>query len=170
MLAETPPASPAGHFLFMPELPIGELIFRGIAVYIFLMVLIRMTGRRQVGVLTPFDFILLLILSNAVQNSMNGGDNSLGAGLVLAVVLVAVNWGVSWLVRRSKAIEGLIIGRPVFLIRDGILLERALASEKITHHELIASLRAAGCANIEHARHAILETNGSISVVRQDLA
>ena len=162
---------PARRFLLMPELPWWELVVRGVVVYAFLIVLIRMTGRRQVGMLAPFDFILLLILSNAVQNSMNGGDNSLGAGLVIAATLIALNWGLSWLARRSKWVEGLVVGRPLFLIKDGQILEAALAREKITHHELMAALRAANCPSIQHVRHAILETNGSITVAqRYDLA
>jgi uncharacterized membrane protein YcaP (DUF421 family) len=154
--------------MFMPTLPWWEMALRGVVVYVFLIVLMRITGRRQVGMLAPFDFILLLILSNAVQNSMNGGDNSLGGGLVIATTLVLLNWGVSWLSRHSKSFEAFIIGRPVFLIREGKLQERTLAEEKITHHELMAALRASGCANIKHARHAILETNGSITVIHQD--
>jgi len=172
MLAQAAPLTQtaAGFWstLFLPTLPWWELVLRGIIVYLFLITLIRLTGRRQVGMLTPFDFILLLILSNAVQNSMNGGDNSLGGGLILAATLVSLNWGMSFLARRSKSIEGLLIGRPIFLIRDGQLLERNLRAERITHHELMAALRGAGCANIEQARHAILETNGSITVVRAE--
>lgn len=77
-------------------------MLRGIVVYVFLMILIRLTGRRQVGMLAPFDFILLLILSNAVQNSMNAGDNTLGGGLILATTLILLNSLMSSLSRRSK--------------------------------------------------------------------
>ena len=157
-------------YLMLPQLHWLELILRAVVVYFFLIVLIRITGRRQVGMMSPTDFILLLILSNAVQNSMNGGDNSLGAGLVLATVLIILNYAVSWLARRSKTVELLLAGRPVFIVRDGRLDEHTLTKEKVTHHELMAALRAAGCPNIEAARHVILETNGSISVVRRDLA
>lgn len=161
---------PARRFLLLPELPWWELVIRGVVVYVFLILLIRLTGRRQVGMLAPFDFILLLILSNAVQNSMNGGDNSLGAGLILAATLVTLNWAVSCAARHSKDIENLVIGRPVFLIKDGQVLEGVLAREKITHHELMAALRAANCPNVQHVRHAILETNGAITVAQRDLA
>jgi len=154
-------------FLILPQLHWAELILRAMVVYVFLVVLIRITGRRQVGMMSPTDFILLLILSNAVQNSMNGGDNSLGAGLVLAAVLIALNYAMSWLARRSKFIEQLLVGRPVFIVRDGRLDEHVLAREKVTHHELMAALRTAGCPNIEAARHVILETNGSISVIHR---
>ena len=76
--------------MLLPVLPWWELLIRGIIVYVFLLFLIRLTGRRQTGMLTPFDFILLLILSNTVQNAMNGGDNSLGGGLFLGRIGVAV--------------------------------------------------------------------------------
>ncbi len=168
MLAEASDALP--RYVFLPQLPWLELLARGVLVYVFLVILIRMTGRRQVGMMAPFDFILLLILSNAVQNSMSGGDNSLAGGLFIATVLIVMNTLMAWLTRRSKFIEGLLIGQPVFIIRAGVLDEKAMAREKITHHELAAALRSAGCPNIEHVRHAILETNGTINVVHRDAA
>ena len=167
MFAQAPADPGLTPFLMLPQLHWFELLVRAVVVYVFLVVLIRITGRRQVGMMSPTDFILLLILSNAVQNSMNGGDNSLGAGLVLAAVLIALNYAMSWLARRSKFIEQLLVGRPVFIVRDGKLDERTLAKEKVTHHELMAALRTAGCPNIEAARHVILETNGSISVIHR---
>jgi uncharacterized membrane protein YcaP (DUF421 family) len=167
MLAQAPADPGLTPFLMLPQLHWLELLVRAVVVYAFLVVLIRITGRRQVGMMSPTDFILLLILSNAVQNSMNGGDNSLGAGLVLATVLIALNYVMSWLARRSKFVEQLLVGRPVFIVRDGRLDEHVLAKEKVTHHELMAALRSAGCPNIEAARHVILETNGSISVVHR---
>jgi len=170
MLAQIPADPGLPSFLMLPQLHWSELMFRAVVVYVFLIVLIRITGRRQVGMMSPTDFILLLILSNAVQNSMNGGDNSLGAGLILATVLIALNYAMSSLARRSKFIEQLLVGRPVFIVRDGKLDERMLAKEKVTHHELTAALRAAGCPNIEAARHVILETNGSISVIHRNPA
>ena len=71
-----------------------ELIVRGLLVYIFLILILRATGKRQIGQMSPFDLVLLMVLSNAVQNSMSGGDNSVTAGLILAVTLVAANWSV----------------------------------------------------------------------------
>jgi uncharacterized membrane protein YcaP (DUF421 family) len=167
MLALAPANPGISSFLMLPQLHWVELLIRAVVVYVFLVVLIRITGRRQVGMMSPTDFTLLLILSNAVQNSMNGGDNSLGAGLILAAVLVSLNYAMSWLARRSKFIEQLLVGRPVFIVRDGKMDEHTLAKEKVTHHELAAALRAAGCPNIEAARHVILETNGSISVIHR---
>ena len=85
-----------------------EFVVRAVVVYVFLLVLLRLTGKRQVGQLAPFDLVLLLVLSNAVQNSMNGGDNSITGGMILATTLVLLNFGVGWLTYRSKGLEALI--------------------------------------------------------------
>jgi uncharacterized membrane protein YcaP (DUF421 family) len=90
-----------------------EFAARAAIVYAFLLVLLRMTGKRQVGQLAPFDLVLLLVLSDAVQNSMNGGDNSVTGGLILAAILVALNAAVGWLAFRNRRVEGLVEGRPV---------------------------------------------------------
>jgi uncharacterized membrane protein YcaP (DUF421 family) len=142
-----------------------ELIVRAIIVYVTLLGMLRLTGKRQVGQLAPFDLVLLLVLSNAVQNSMNGGDNSLIGGLILAATLVALNYLVSYLTQRSRKLEILIDGRPQILIHNGKLFEEALQSACITHHELNAALRRAGCINIDEVKLALLENNGGISVI-----
>ena len=146
-------------------IPVWELVLRSAVVYGFLLVLLRVTGKRQIGQLAPFDLVLLLVLSNAVQNSMNGGDNSLVGGLVSAVTLVALNYGISYATFRSKRFEGLIEGRPQVIIHDGRIFEDVMRRAKLTHHELSAALRQAGCSCAEEVRAAILENNGSISVV-----
>ena len=94
--------------MFNIAIPIWELVLRGAAVYIFLLALLRLTRKRQVGQLAPFDLVLLLVLSNAVQNSMNGGDNSLVGGLISAATLVAVNAAVGYATYRSKRLEAII--------------------------------------------------------------
>jgi uncharacterized membrane protein YcaP (DUF421 family) len=145
--------------------PWWELIVRGVVVYGFLLVLLRLTGKRQVGQLAPFDLVLLLVLSNAVQNSMNAGDNSLVGGLISATTLVALNYLVGLATYRSKRLEAIVEGRPQVLIHDGKLFEEVMAGAKLTHHELQAALRQAGCTCVEEVRSAILENNGAISVV-----
>jgi uncharacterized membrane protein YcaP (DUF421 family) len=156
--------------MLVPVLPWWELLVRGIIVYGFLLGLIRLTGRRQTGMMTPFDFILLLILSNTVQNAMNGGDNSLGGGLFLAGTLVGLNWIMLLLSRHFPWAQWALVGRPVFLVRDGLIMEKMLHRERVTRHELIAALRAAGCPNIEQAKDVVLETNGTISVIHKEPA
>jgi uncharacterized membrane protein YcaP (DUF421 family) len=145
--------------------PVWELIIRSVVVYGFLLVLLRLTGKRQVGQLAPFDLVLLLVLSNAVQNSMNGGDNSLIGGLISAVTLVLLNGLLGILTYRSKKLEDLIEGQPMVLIHNGKLYSKVLQQAKLTHHELDSALRRAGCTCVEDVHTAVLENNGSISVV-----
>lgn len=154
--------------MWHPALPYWEFIVRGVAVYLFLLLLLRVTGKRQVGQLSPFDLVLLLVLSNAVQNSMNGGDNSLVGGMVSAATLVALNFVLGFITLRSKKLEALVEGRPQVLIHNGQLFEDVLASAQLTHHELQAALRQAGCSSVNEVRTAVLETNGGISVVKRD--
>jgi uncharacterized membrane protein YcaP (DUF421 family) len=147
------------------SVPWWELILRALIVYVFLIVLLRVTGKRQVGQLAPFDLVLLLMLSNAVQDSINGGDNSLLGGLVSATALVIINGIVSFATWRSKRFEVLIEGRPQILIHNGHLFEDVMASARLTHHELNAALRQSGCTCVDDVRSAVLENNGSISVI-----
>jgi len=141
-----------------------ELILRAVIVYVFLLVLLRLTGKRQVGQLAPFDLVLLLVLSNAVQNAMNGGDNSVTAGIILAFILVILNYTVGWVTFKSKRMEGLIEGRPQVLAHNGKLFEEVMRREKLTHHELDVALREAGCCSLEDVHFAVLENNGHISI------
>jgi len=151
--------------MFNMTVPWWELVLRSVFVYAFLIALLRVTGKRQVGQLAPFDLVLLLVLSNAVQNSMNGGDNSLTGGLISATTLVVLNYAVGYATFRSKRIEELIEGRPQVLIHNGKLHQDVMAKAQLTHHELAAALRQAGCAEISHCMSAMLENNGSISVL-----
>lgn len=147
------------------SVPWWELILRSAVVYSALLVILRLSGKRQVGQLAPFDLVLLLVLSNAVQNSMNGGDNSLVGGLISAVTLIALNYGVGFATFKSKRLEAIIEGRPIMLIHNGRVLEDVLASTQLTHHELDAALRQNGYACIDDVQRAILENNGSITVI-----
>lgn len=151
--------------MFTLGVPWWELIVRALLVYAFLLLLLRLTGKRQVGQLAPFDLVLLLVLSNAVQNSMNGGDNSLIGGLISAVTLVLINLGIGVATHRSKKLEGLIEGRPQVLIHNGMLYQEVMSAARLTHHELHAALRQGGCACVDDVHMAVLENNGSISVV-----
>jgi uncharacterized membrane protein YcaP (DUF421 family) len=144
--------------------PWWEFLLRGVVVYGVLILLLRLTGKRQVGQLAPFDLVLLLVLSNAVQNSMNAGDNSLIGGLISAATLVGVNWLVGLATFRSKRLSAIIEGRPQVLIHNGKLFQDVMDRAKLTHHELTAALRDSGVNCAEDVHSAILENNGTISV------
>ena len=154
--------------MFNISVPWWELIVRGLVVYVFLIALLRLTGKRQIGQLSPFDLVLLLILSNAVQNSMNAGDNSLIGGLISATTLVAVNYMVGLITFKSKKLEAIIDGRPQVLIHDGKLFEDVMNEAKLTRRELDATLRQSGYFEIADIKLAILENNGSVTVQGYD--
>ena len=156
--------------MFQLAIPWFEFVVRGVIVYVFLLVLLRLTGKRQVGQLAPFDLVLLLVLSNAVQNSMNGGDNSLIGGLISATTLVLLNYGIGYLTFRNKRVEGLVEGHPMVLIHNGKLYSEVLRHAQMTHHELDAALRQAGCTCVEDVHIAILENNGTVSVTSRTRA
>ena len=142
-----------------------ELILRGAVVYAFLLFLLRITGKRQVGHLAPFDLVLLLVLSNAVQNAMNGGDNSVLAGGISAVTLVGLNYLVGWATFKSKKLEAIVEGRPVVLIHNGRIIHEAMNEVQMTTHELCAALRGAGCTMPDEVLVAVLENSGDVTVV-----
>jgi uncharacterized membrane protein YcaP (DUF421 family) len=147
------------------SVPWWELILRSAVVYTVLIILLRVTGKRQIGQLAPFDLVLLLVLSNAVQNSMNGGDNSIVGGLISAVTLIALNYLVGYATFKSKRIEAIVEGRPLILIHNGRLFGDVLARAQLTHHELDAALRQNGCGCVEEVQTAILENNGAVTVI-----
>ena len=151
--------------MFHFDVPWWELVIRSIAVYAFLILILRISGKRQIGQMAPFDLVLLLILSNGVQNSMSGGDNSLVGGLLIATVLVGINYVIGYATYKSKKIEAFIEGRPQIIISKGILYQDVMDKCQITQHELDAALRESGCENVNKVHLAILEINGVISVI-----
>jgi uncharacterized membrane protein YcaP (DUF421 family) len=151
--------------LFAPEISVWEKVLRSVVVYLFMLLAFRFTGKRQVGQLTPFDLVVLLIISNVVQNAVIGPDNSLGGGLLGAVVILALNWIVVEVTFRSKRLRRLLEATPTLLIHNGRILRQNLERERITLDDLHAALRRNGVTDVEHVRVAVLEENGGISVI-----
>jgi uncharacterized membrane protein YcaP (DUF421 family) len=145
-----------------------ELIIRAGIIYAFLLITLRLSGKRQIGQMSPFDLVLLLVLSNAVQNAMNGGENSLSGGLILATTLIGLNYAMGWATYKNKKIEALVEGRPEILIHNGRLFTHAMDKQMLTHNELESALHAAGCSGVEDVRFAVLENNGKITVQPRD--
>lgn len=155
------------NIMWSLAVPWWELIIRGIIIYVVILGMLRMTGKRQVGQLAPFDLVLLLLLSNSVQNAMNGGDNSVHGGIISAATLVVLNYIVGFATYRSKKFEALIEGRPQILIHHGKVDEAVMRSAQMTHHELESALRRGGCICVAEVKLAVLENNGEISVVQK---
>ena len=150
--------------------PAWQFIVRGLLVFGFVLLFLRLSGKRQVGQMTPFDLVLLLLISNAVQNAMNGGDNSITAGVILAASLIGADLAIGAATRRFRKIETLIEGQPELLVHNGCVLPHALKRAGMTHHDLMAGLRVSGVASIEDVHAAVLETNGRISVIPRSKA
>lgn len=147
------------------NVPWWEFVLRGVVVYVFLLVFLRLTGKRQTGQYAPFDLVLLLILSNAVQNSMNAGDNSLVGGLVSAATLIGCHVVLAQLTFRFAWMERLIDGSPQVLVQQGQVNTQLMRKELLSTDELEAALRASGCLHLHEVERATIETNGQITVV-----
>lgn len=154
--------------LFDLSAPWWHFVLRAVAIYLMVIVLIRMSGKRSVGQFTPFDLIMLILIGNAVQNGLNGGDNSMTGALILATTLITLNYGVAFLTSRFKGAEHLIEGVPMVLARDGVLFREVLRRELVSEDDFHAALRANNLASIDDVSLALLETNGCISVVSKD--
>jgi len=151
--------------LWTVAVPYWDIILRTAVIYAFLLVGIRITGKRELGQLSMFDFVLLLVISNAVQNAMNGGDSSLGGGLVSAVTLFGLNAAVSRIAQRSRAARRLIEGEPTVIVHSGQIQRINAAREGITEDEVMAALREHGLETLDQVGLAVLECDGSISVI-----
>ncbi|MDG0816799.1 DUF421 domain-containing protein [Bdellovibrio svalbardensis] len=149
------------------SIPWWEFVVRALVVFGFLLFALRVLGKKQIGQLAPFDLVLLLILSNAVQNSMNAGDNSLLGGLISAATLLLLDYFFGWVTFKNKRASKLIEGRPEVLIHDGKIFEKTLIKERINHNTLEEALRKEGVFSIQDVHYAILENSGAISVIRK---
>ena len=148
--------------------PLLNIVARTAIIYLALLVGLRLTGKRQVGQFTPFDLLLLLLLSNAVQNAMVGPDTSVAGGLIAAGTLFAANGIVAAVVRRSHHAARVVEGTPTLLIRHGKIITENLEREGFTEEDLRRALREHGVQDEKLVRAAILEVDGSISVLRED--
>lgn len=154
--------------LFQLSAPWWHFVLRAGAIYVLVILLIRVSGKRAVGQFTPFDLILLILIGNAVQNGINGGDNSLTGAVIMAGTLIALNYGVALATSRLRAVEKIVEGEPVVLARDGRLFEQVLRRELVSRADFREALRMNGVEDVADVELALLETNGSISVVTRD--
>jgi len=141
-----------------------ERAIRAIAVYVFLLVAVRVFGRRELGQLTAFDVIVLLSLSNMLQNAI-GNDNSLVGGLLGALVLLSANLLLAFAVYRRRGIERLVEGDARILIHDGQVRPEALKKELMTERDLLSAVRREGLERFEDVHLAVAEPNGMISII-----
>ncbi|MGS7838788.1 DUF421 domain-containing protein [Stenotrophomonas maltophilia] len=151
--------------LFALAMPWWEFIQRAVVVYVVVLGMVRLSGKRPLGQITPFDVLLVVLLGNAVQNALLGTDTSLGGGLLLAATLILLNYGVGWVSTRSRRIERLVEGEPVVIARDGRLFDAVLRREQVTRADFEAAMRQQGCLGVGDVELALLEINGHITII-----
>lgn len=153
--------------ILIPDIPVVEKVIRSVAVYIFLLFAFRVAGKRQLGQMTAFDLVVLLIISNVIQNALIGNDNSLGGGLLGATAILLLNAVVAWLTFRYKRVERLVEHTPTVLVSHGRILRENLRRERLSLPELRGALRLEGVVSLRDVRYVILEEDGHLSVIRR---
>ncbi len=144
------------------------IALRTVAVYAVVLAGVRLSGKREVGQMTPFDLTLLLLLSNSVQNAMTGPDTSLLGGVVAAVTLLVMNYFVADLSGANRRFRKFIQGEPSLLVHDGQVMEAHMAKEHVSMDELERAMREHGIADYHDIALAVLEVDGSISMMKYD--
>jgi uncharacterized membrane protein YcaP (DUF421 family) len=157
-------AGSMAHNMFALPLPILEKILRPVIVYLCLIVFLRLFGKRELAQLNPFDLVVLLSLSNTVQNAIIGDDNSVTGGIIGAFALLAINWLLMWVIYRKPQLNAALEGKPAVLIRGGVVDQAALRKESLTHEELISALNKNSFNDPYDVELCVLEPNGTFYV------
>ena len=145
--------------------PWWEIILRTAVIYVVVLVLLRVAGKRELGQMSPVDLVVILVIANAVQNAMTGGDNSLIGGVIAATTLVVVNTAFSRVGHRVPYLQHLFESEPTPLVQGGKLIKRNLDRENVEEEELMMSAREHGIEDLTGVESAYLERDGSISII-----
>lgn len=154
--------------MFHLPVPIVEKLLRPIVVYLVLVLLLRLFGKRELAQLNPFDLVVLLSLSNTVQNAIIGDDNSVTGGVIGAFSLLAINWIVVRILFRAPRLNRALEGRAAVLIQDGHVDRKALEREALTREELIEVVHRQGFEHIHDVHRCELEPNGTFYIEARD--
>lgn len=149
--------------MFDMDLNWWEFVVRGAVVYLALLLMVRLSGRRTVGQFTPFDLLVVMLLSEAVSNSLSGGDESLGGGLIVAATLIGLNTVIALLSTHSRRMSIMLDGTAVLIGRDGQFFDQVVKRCRITESDLEQALRSADCKR-EDMQCAFLEADGEITI------
>jgi len=152
--------------MFDMEVPWWEFIVRAGTVYLVLLAMVRLSGKRTIGQFTPFDLVVVLLLSEAVSGSINAQDASLPGGLLAAATLLALDTLIAIGTSRSRRLDAAMQGNPVLVGRDGVIYDAVLRRERVPRSDVEKALRAADC-EIEDMRLAILESDGDINIMKK---
>jgi uncharacterized membrane protein YcaP (DUF421 family) len=143
-----------------------ELIARAAIIYIALLVMVRVSGKRTVGQFTPFDLLVVMLLSEGVSNSLSGGEKSVLGGLLLAATLIVINTVLAFVGARNKKVQSLIEGEPVLIGRDGKIFDAVIRRHNVPHADVEQSLREADC-ELSKMKFAFLESDGKLSILKE---
>ena len=154
--------------LWILQVPVMEKVLRAAVGYAFLLIAFRVLGRRELGRLTNFDLVVVLVVANVMQNAMIGEDTSLTGGLIGAATVLGLNVMIGAAVYASRRVERLVDGDPIIIVADGRVLRPRLRRELITENEVLAAARNAGIQQLADVRLAILESTGEINVFADD--
>ncbi len=143
---------------------VGVIALKTLVIYVFLVGGLRLLGKRELGQMSLYDLVLIIILGNAVQNAMINNDNTLGGGIVAGTVLLLANRVLNMLIVRSARTERLLVGEPVLIVSDGVPLP-AMERQRITRDQLDAALREHGYDSLDGIHSVILEVDGTMSVI-----
>lgn len=160
--------APIFDSMFHLPVPLVEKLLRPVVVYLVLVLLLRIFGKRELAQLNPFDLVVLLSLSNTVQNAIIGEDNSVTGGIIGACSLLAINWLVVRILFRSPRLNRALEGRPSVLIREGHIDRRALEHEALTREELVEVVHRQGFEHIHDVHRCELEPNGTFYIEGRD--
>src|SRR5947209_12543595 len=145
-----------------------NILFRTSIIYLFVLMGVRLSGKREVGQMTPFDLVLLLLISNSVQNAMTGPDTSVLGGIAAAVTLLVMNYGIAELSGINRRFRKVVEGQPSLLVHDGKIIAPHMAKEHVSMDELERALREHGINSYHDVALAVLEVDGSISCLKYD--
>ncbi len=154
--------------IFVVAIPVAEKVLRPVLVYLALVALLRVFGKRELAQLNPFDLVVLLSLSNTVQNAIIGNDNSLTGGLIGAVTLLATNYLVVRFLFRHRRLDELVGGSSTVLIDRGCVVNKSLAKELLTRSELMTVLHRQGFSDVDEVETCVLEPSGTFAIKRKD--
>lgn len=154
--------------MFALGVPLLAKVLRPIVVYLALVVLLRIFGKRELAQLNPFDLVVLLTLSNTVQNAIIGNDNSISGGLVGAFTLMATNYVVVRFLFQHRRLDQIVEGKSTTLIDHGKVLHKNLAKELLTHTELLTVLHRQGFGDVDEVEQCILEPSGTFAIKGKD--
>lgn len=154
--------------MFTLSHPWWEILVRALIIYVFLHVLFRLIGKKQLGEMNPLDFVLLLIVSEAVAGGLISDEFSVTGALISATTLVGASYVLDKAMAKSRKLEEIVEGKTRYVIKDGKILKKALEAENISESDLTSALRHQNIEHVKDVKFALLETNGDITVIKKD--